>query len=191
MAGQDTTAEQAALRRSWQRWTAIVALFALRRPGRHRVDPREYARLHQDLLQACRGLAGTAEELGRPFYRHLESLVEPWLTPQVLAEGDREVLLDLLGRVRRAGRGLEVGRRALAVRRWCATGVLFLAVALGVVALAWCLRWADLPRLEDLRYQSRTFWSGVKAASGPWPLLVAGVLTALVAIFIIRRPARW
>jgi hypothetical protein len=96
------------LLRTWRQWTAIVELFALRRSRCH-VDWQAYHILHQALIEACRTRAAAADEAERTFYRHLEDLALPWLTPKALAQVDREILFSLLLCCRRAEQ--ELGRQ--------------------------------------------------------------------------------
>ena len=84
-------AEPATLLRTWRHWTAIVELFALRRSRRH-VDWQAYHDLHQVLIEACRTRAAAANGTERTFYRHLEDLALPWLTPKTLAGGSGDPL---------------------------------------------------------------------------------------------------
>jgi serine/threonine protein kinase len=93
--------EPATLERLWRQWTAIVELFALRRSRRH-VDWQAYQELHQGLIEAARTRAAEADGALRAFFRHLEELALPWLTPKTLAQVDREILFSLLLCCRRA-----------------------------------------------------------------------------------------
>src|SRR5262245_46103072 len=104
MTGQGEAAGRRALRELWYRWTAVVELFARRRRGRRQVGWQEYRALHEDLLRLCRSLAeAQADEAAARPYRHLESIVQPWLTPWALEQADRDVLYDLLPRCWRVG----------------------------------------------------------------------------------------
>jgi hypothetical protein len=87
---------KAELRKSWARWTEVVELFARRRAGRKQVDPRTYATEHRELLEKCRALAASANDVDAAFYRYLEDLAQPWFEPATLARGDRDILYDLL-----------------------------------------------------------------------------------------------
>ncbi len=95
-----------ALRKHLDRWLSIVELYARRRPGRRRVEPAAYAALHRALLAACRA-PGTWEPARR---EALDRLVAPWLSTVTLARADRELLADLLARLRALQRELG-GRR--------------------------------------------------------------------------------
>jgi hypothetical protein len=133
------SAELAALGVRWRRWTAIVALFARRRRGRSRVDPRAYRALHGDLTARCRSLAEGADGPSREFGRRLEVLALPWLDPGAFAKADRAILDDLLARCRRAEGELRErardpaapGRRALVTMASAAVAGLFV-LAMGV-----------------------------------------------------------
>ena len=100
-ADSDVVVEPATLERLWSQWTAIVELFALRRSWRH-VNWQDYHDLHQGLIGACRARAALADGELRAFYRHLEDLTLPWLTPKTLAQVDQEILFSLLLCCRRA-----------------------------------------------------------------------------------------
>jgi hypothetical protein len=104
--GVTTAARPAALQRAWRDWTGIVELFALRRSRRH-VDWQDYHDLHEDLIEACRVRAAEAHEPDRSFFRHLEDLALPWLTPKTLAQVDRDILFSLLLCCRRAEQELD------------------------------------------------------------------------------------
>lgn len=90
-----STTEPSTLQRCWHQWTSIVELFALRRSRRH-VDWQAYNTMHKELIEACRARAAVVDETKRAYYRHLEDLVLPWLTPKALAQADREILFSLL-----------------------------------------------------------------------------------------------
>jgi hypothetical protein len=118
------------LRRCWRRWVRLVEAFA--RGGRIGVSAEDYRALRGRLLEHCRVPAGDGGArpavLGR-----LESVVEPWLTPQTLARTDPETLASLLRHCAEMDRELGGGdRRSL----WPLAGVaavLVLAVAGGWV----------------------------------------------------------
>src|SRR5262245_14730724 len=105
------------LRRCWRRWTAVVELFARRRGARRRIDRREYESLHAELLATCRALATDGEETERRFYEDLEMLAQPWLSPYILEQADREILFDLFHRCFEIGRQLGCWTWADALRR--------------------------------------------------------------------------
>jgi hypothetical protein len=103
--GPELRDEPATLERLWRRWTSIVELFALRRSRRH-VDWQAYHDLHQGLIEAARTRAEEADGSLRAFFRHLEDLALPWLTPKTLAQVDQEILFSLLLCCRRADQEL-------------------------------------------------------------------------------------
>jgi hypothetical protein len=104
--GGGSAAGPAVLQQAWRSWTGIVELFALRRSRRH-VDWQDYHELHQELIEACRSRAAEAGEVDRAFFRHLEDLALPWLTPKTLAQVDRDILFSLLLCCRRAEQELD------------------------------------------------------------------------------------
>src|SRR5262249_23213095 len=124
-------------------------LFALRRSRRH-VDWQAYHELHQGLIEACRTRAAAADAALRPFYRHLEDLALPWLTPKTLAQVDHEVLFTLLLCCRRAEQELSGDLRksderhprstAFAILVWVASVFLALTILAGLVSRVWSVR---------------------------------------------------
>jgi serine/threonine protein kinase len=137
--------EPATLERLWRQWTAIVELFALRRARRH-VDWQAYHDLHQGLIEAARTRAAEADGNLRAFFRHLEDLALPWLTPKTLAQVDQEILFSLLLCCRRAEEELNrelptsgTGGRSVAFDSlvWGASTFLALSIIAWLVTLIW------------------------------------------------------
>jgi serine/threonine protein kinase len=137
--------EPATLERLWRQWTAIVELFALRRARRH-VDWQAYHDLHQGLIEAARTRAAEADGSMRAFFRHLEDLALPWLTPKTLAQVDQEILFSLLLCCRRAAEELNrelpppgSGSRSVASDSlvWGASTFLALTIIAWLVTLVW------------------------------------------------------
>jgi serine/threonine protein kinase len=132
-----TPDDHATLQKSWHQWTTIVEIFALRRSSQH-VDWQAYHNLHQELIEACRARAAAVDETKRAFYRQLEDLVLPWLTPKALAQTDREILFSLLLFCRQAEQELgrqtsepqESGDRPSARTNWVLDMVIFVVVTI-------------------------------------------------------------
>ena len=148
-AAPGSEAEPATLERLWRHWTAIVELFALRRSRRH-VDWQVYHDLHQGLIEACRQRAAEADGAARAFYRHLEDLALPWLTPKTLAQVDQEILFSLLLCCRRAEQELgqeqeqpevpDVRSTTFTTLVWVASVFLALTIVAWLVSLIWSAR---------------------------------------------------
>src|SRR5262245_12695379 len=156
MAGQDDISRLAELRELWRRWTGVVELFGRRRRGRRRVDPRGYALLHRDLLEACQALSGSAEGDRAALYENLAALARPWLTPQVLARTDREILIDLMLQCGQAGERLGIRPPGRAAWRLVAALGLVAAVALALAAVP--PDWSGDVVLRSARGWSDTAW---------------------------------
>jgi hypothetical protein len=188
--------ELAALARCLRRWTALVALFARRTPGRLRMSERHYHLLHQELIAACRALAAIPEAPRRELGPMLEKLAQPWLTCSALERADRDILLDLLARCRQAERDMGVGRPALAVLPW-ALGTLLLAGAAALVGLAaqasGTLRSPLGPQLRDLaqlRAWTQPAWILVRWLVTVPSMLAVGAAVIVIAIVLVARAAR-
>jgi hypothetical protein len=156
------------------------------------VDPHEYAKLHKELIESCRSLVATSNEVEGPFYQYLEDLARPWLSPRVLTQADREILFDLWIRCRQAERDLE-GRKSSWPTPRRAEVVWLLAGSLAV-ALVWLgvahLHDAELTVLWRLRAWSDSVWFAVKRSGDVEKLLWASVIMVVASIVIIVRTAR-
>jgi hypothetical protein len=177
-----------ALHRRWRLWTAMVGALARSRTPRC-VDPREYETAHRELLQACGALAETADESRRPFYRDLQELVQPWLTPLVLQLTDRAILTDLLDRCQQVGRQLGGRGWGDVARRGAAWGLVALAAA-GVGFVLWQADWLR----ESVAEHAQGLWRQLRWAlhqSGDgerW--LIGGVAAAVLAVLLVWWSAR-
>jgi hypothetical protein len=96
----------AAFLEHWRRWQEIVQAFAEGLGHDYRIRPREFQQLHQRLVEGCDARASTAEGGTREFFQRLAGLVKPWMSPEVLARTDREVLYSLLALCHEAGQHL-------------------------------------------------------------------------------------
>jgi len=149
LCGSGLDSEPATLEKLWRHWTAIVELFALRRSRRH-VDWQVYHDLHHRLIEACRLRASEADGAVRAFYRHLEDLALPWLTPKTLAQVDQEILFSLLLCCRRAEQELgqeqsqseepDVRSATFTTLVWVASVFLALTIMAWLVSLIWSAR---------------------------------------------------
>ena len=182
--------ERLALVAHWRRWVAIVELFALRRPARRRVDRHEYRVLHKELLERCRSQAESANEVEASFYRYLESLAQPWLSPAVFVRADHEILLDLLVRCRQADLQL-VGRSwARSIASWVIPTILMSALFLVVLVVLGALDRAGFAVLDRLRGWSDDLWFAVKRSTELQRLSFVGAVLLIVSVVVVTRTAR-
>ncbi len=189
MMRKNPRAERDLLGDYWSRWTAIVAIFARRRPARRRVDSRVYAALRHDLIAACRSLA-EADEERRPYYTALEDTVRPWLSPRVLERTDREILFTLLLRCREL-------ERELSGKRWRPEWPLrfghapwMIAAGALVVGLGWAFQKGGLPVLDAVRDVADTAWLTIKQTGNLPEFSAIAVLIVAAAMYVISRTAR-
>jgi hypothetical protein len=188
MMGDDTKISRKLLRKCWGRWTAIVSLFAKRRPARQRIDPRAYAALRKDLIAACKSLAGADGER-RSYYRALEETVRPWLSLRVFARTDREILSRLLDHCRDV-------ERELWGRRWRLhwprdfRPMSMITVGTAAMGLAWILLELGGPVAVAARDTVDTAWLTIKYSNGYYKLAVLAVLIVVGAMYTISRSVR-
>ena len=131
MANDATIRVPRAIRSQWREWTAIVALFAQRQPGRHHVSKTNYQRLHGELLSQCQEKLASAEERC-PLYQRMTELARPWRSVEALDAAEVEIARDLFDRCREVQRVL--GDRPAAARQ--ARASLLLAVSAGAAVAA-------------------------------------------------------
>ncbi len=179
-----------ALRASWRRWTAIVELFARRRLARRQVDPRAYRRLHQELLAVCRSLADSAGEESQAYYRGLEDVARPWLSPRVLALADPQILDSLLARCRQVEAELGVRRRSSGFLVGAIKALLLASALAGAISLPWAMGVDMAPALDQARGWSDVLWFTVKRANDMQKLALATALIILASVYGVSRTAR-
>jgi serine/threonine protein kinase len=78
-------------RERFRQWTMLVELTLRRRSSLRKVNRKAYAGLYRDLLAACRAHAAGADVEKHTFFKRLEELLKPWLTPEALAHADLEI----------------------------------------------------------------------------------------------------
>jgi hypothetical protein len=182
--------EKMALRKCWGRWTEIVELFALRRAARKRVDLQAYVELHRELVNRCRALAGSANEVEAAFYRYLEDLAQPWLDLMVLARAERHILFDLLIRCQHVEEQLG-GRnwsRAIRVRGTpVALGALFFTTMLLCMG-RFSVSLSTI--LDRARGWSDDLYIRVIHSSDLERLFLVGLVLIAVSIYAVSRTAR-
>jgi hypothetical protein len=174
------------LRRCWQQWVEVVALFAQRRRTRHRLRDGEYQSLHGRLIRVCRSLARAAEGTQRAYYQKLEALARPWLTTRVMEQTDQKILLNLLARCRQVGRELGGWDRGVIARRSMLLGLATAAGAgLGLALMnAGGLARLAAELLQDVRLQLH--WATRQAtAIELW--MASGAVLVLIALFVVWR----
>ena len=177
------------LRKCWNCWTAVIALFAQRHPARRRVDPRAYAALRRELMAVCRSLA-EANLRHRAYYTGLEEMVRPWLNLRVLARTDRGLLGTLLQRCREVEYELNGRRWRLELPRSVRRAMVILsggAIALGLVSV---LTVIGFPVIATLRDVSDSIWFAIKYATGVQKLAAVAVTIVVVSIYTVSRSAR-
>jgi eukaryotic-like serine/threonine-protein kinase len=122
-----------ALLHAWDAWHAVLAAVAIGTAPP--IAPADYKTLHASLLRALR--AGAQGDASRHDHcQRLESLVEPWVSLQILAATDPATLRDLMVRSRRIAHALGAcAAPVVAVPRWLTFALLtMLALAVGAIS---------------------------------------------------------
>jgi hypothetical protein len=117
------------LRHSWQQWTRLVEVYAVKGRFRRPVGLSEYRRVHSQLLLCCRTVIEISEVGQKPFYESLEELAKPWMSPRILARTEPHFLADLADLCHQAERQL-TGRARSSYQ-----GLLFLLGVFGAIGV--------------------------------------------------------
>jgi hypothetical protein len=190
MRRRGVSSEALALKNYWHRWVEIVERFALRRPSRRTVDSTQYRVLHKELTEKCRSLAASSNEVEATFYRYLEGLVQPWLTPAILARADREILQDLLARCLQAEQQLGGRRWARSIRRWALPLLLGFATVFTLVLGLFTIDRVGFPALRRLRDFSDDVWIAVTRSTEFERLTALGIVLLITSIIAVTRTAK-
>jgi hypothetical protein len=182
--------EVAALKTHWRRWVGVVHLFASRRPGRRRVETQEYRILHKELMERCRALMASTNEVDRAFYHYLEDLAQPWLSLAVLAKADREIVIDLLERCRQAERQLGGRPWAWSVPSWVKPALLAGIVIFSLLLVLFTIQRLGFPAVQRIQDILDDLWIAIRWSSDLERLTFVGVVLLVMSFFAISRTAK-
>jgi hypothetical protein len=186
MGSQKEATELATLRNRWRKWTALIEKFARRHRTRCSADAEAYRKLHKEVLELCRSLAGRADETRRAFFESLEELAKPWLNPEVLERTDWEILLDVVARCDQAAGELGGRRYGPGGGRWGRGALVLGAILLGLAGLAWAADRLGGQLLDWVKARGQ----GVSFAIEAPYLVVAGIFGIPIAIYLVWYSAR-
>jgi hypothetical protein len=197
MREQKRRTDRSVLRDCWSRWTEILSLFVRRHPARHRVDPRTYAAMRDELIASCRLCAVRARLLAgadcpeAAFYAGLVEKVQPWLDLHVLERTDREILASLL----RHCRDMEHQLRGKEWRpdpphRWWPTVAIIGGGAVIFAMVCLVATVADLLMVGVVRDTADALWLTINLVDSSTKWVVIAVITVLTAICIVSRSVR-
>jgi hypothetical protein len=182
--------EVAALKTHWRRWVGVVHLFASRRPGRRRVETQEYRILHKELMERCRALVASTNEVDRAFYRYLEDLAQPWLSLAVLAKADREIVIDLLERCRQVDHQLGGRSWARSVPPWVQPALLAGIVIFSLLLVLFMIQRLGFPAVQRIQNFLDDLWIAIRWSSDLERLTFVGVVLLVMSFFAISRTAK-
>jgi hypothetical protein len=175
--------------RLWHQWTEVVELYARRRGSRRRLRPEAYARLHHQLLAACRSHAAAGGK-SRAFYERLLDLAQPWLALGALETADCEILADLWLRCRAAGKQLGGQPWTWKLRPWLARipAALLLGAAAGGVA--WLLTHYGATAVRFLRDECRPLLLAARQVGNLSLLATIALVVVVAGAYLVLRIGR-
>jgi hypothetical protein len=114
----------------------------------------------------------------------------PWLAPGVLARSDRDILLDLLARCRKAERQLSARSWTRVVPDWAPRAIMLSLLAAAGITLFVAGAGGWLSALGRLRGWSDDFWFAVKYSSDVERPCFVGIVLIVVSMFTVSRTPR-
>jgi hypothetical protein len=174
------------LQRCWQRWSAVVELFAFRRPGRRGIKQSTYKTLHRELLEACQDLEATASGKDKTNYHQMSTIARPWLSVQALARADHLILLSLRESCQTMGREIGAPRERTWHPRLGALLIMVFVVAalcflVPVIQTRGEIAWAWLERVvASFQYMLRVLNIGEK-------VFLAGLVVVGISLYLVMR----
>jgi hypothetical protein len=186
MTRRDEPKKRGELRRRLERWRGVVERYA----RGLRADPRKYAAAHGQLLQYCRKMAQTSGEEQKIFYEEVEQVVRPWINVQALIQADKELLVEMLQRCRKAEYELGGGPWLKARLHWRRPVLMVLAGGVSLAILAWAtMRWWLLLKstFKGARLQITLALDRLGVIER-W--MVGGTIAIIVAMFLLSRTAK-
>src|SRR5262249_39970047 len=87
--------DEASFRVGWRRWTGIIEYIVRGKGTASSINLEGFKALHKQLSRGISTLIASSEGDRRDFFRGLEFLVRPWMTPEILAKTDPDLLFDL------------------------------------------------------------------------------------------------
>jgi hypothetical protein len=179
-----------ALRVCWSRWTAIVALFARRRPARRSIDPGSYAALRQDLIDACHSCT-SPDDPKRSYYAGLAETVRPWIDLHAFDRTDQEILSALSRRCREVERQLTGRSWTLSsLSEFARAPAIALACVVSVLVIVWVSKLLGFSVLECVRDCVNLIWVTIKYADSFQQMSVIAVAVIIVAMYAVNRSVR-
>jgi hypothetical protein len=173
----------------WQKWTRVVELFAKRKRDHLRVVPSRYAKLHTKLLQICEARASVIDPEKRAYYRNLEHLARPWVSPKSFLIADRQILDELLTHCRQIER--ELGGRAwiLPDMRGLLRLLLIVVACVAGLFLVNAASRAWFPMIEHGRTWSEAIHMCIERSRYGHSLLIPSLLVVTISCCTIHRTA--
>lgn len=178
------------LRDHWVHWTSLVELFVRRRRARHKVSAEAYEQAHAQVVQSCRWMVSMVDDDEKTYFRGLEELAAPWVSPSSFRMHDREILGNLLHRCRRVERELGARRLVLPDLHKPTRLVLSLMAFLAFMFVFWTAGAAWSPILQRGRTWSDAVAICVHRTRYVHHILIPGILVVTASSYVVARSAR-
>jgi serine/threonine protein kinase len=131
--GFDPASFKTTLHDAWKAWSSLVTVLAAKQMTS--LNETQYRELHRALLAACRHGVATSEGPDKARYQRIESLVEPWLSLDVLSKTDAETLASLDRRCRPISAELGMRRETRSIMAAVAVAAFLFAIGLGLMLM--------------------------------------------------------
>lgn len=155
-----------------------------------RGDPRTYQALYGELLQRCRLLAGATEGDQKVVYENLETLIQPWMNAEALAQASRDIIVEVLWRCGKIERDLGMRSWTGARRRWVRPILLGLASMTALGALVWTIVRLWSPGMNTAKAWRFEISMALNRLEATERGILAGAIAVVAAMFLLSRTAK-
>lgn len=191
---QNRSVEISELKSLFNRWIALLDIFAKKSKIRRRMHSQDYEALYSALIHACRAQADQNEGEHRIFFQEMASLIEPWFTLHTFENCKQRILMNLLIQCREIEQILS-GRKnnGPSLRRVAQFGLMVLVVCLVTLSLSYLFKEQDggSSALFEMRMAYRRMMYLIREATFLQKFGACTVVMLFITIQFVRNSKKY